>query len=100
MQRLNAATPKILSLLPIEQLLGASRVNGGGDAPLSQRAMAGLWLGGGLAVDDWGDDRCRGYGSSERGRRRQRPTGCGGGLADEIVSVCQRTYAEEPSHVT
>ena len=57
MQRLNAATPKILSLIPIEQLLGASRVNGGGDASLCQRAMAGLRLGGGLAVDDWGNGR-------------------------------------------
>ena len=100
MQRLNAATPKILSLIPIEQLLGASRVNGSGDASLCQRAMAGLRLGGGLAVDDWGNGRRRGDGSSERGRQRRQPTGCGGGLADEILSACQKSYAEEPSHVT
>ena len=30
-------------------------INGGGDAPLSQRTLAGLRLGGGLAVDDWVD---------------------------------------------
>jgi hypothetical protein len=46
MQRLNATTLKILTLLPIVQLLGASRVNGGSDAPLSERTIA-VWLGGG-----------------------------------------------------